>query len=121
VSSRPPARPPSRRSPPTTSPRSAGPTNDAILYGARVVFYVNGDDASLEAIGPGVPSCGSAEHGEPFASIFARYNYDFYKVDPHLFSPAEVVFQNVETGRAFSFGRVAHEVLGRSFFGDQAG
>jgi methenyltetrahydromethanopterin cyclohydrolase len=95
-----------------------GRTNDAILYGARVVFYVNGDDASLEAIGPGVPSSSSREHGEPFATIFARYNYDFYKVDPHLFSPAEVVFQNVETGRAFSCGRVAHDVLGRSFFGD---
>ena len=32
-----------------------GRTNDAILYGARVVLYVTGDDASLAAIGPAVP------------------------------------------------------------------
>jgi len=94
-----------------------GRTNDSILYGARVVLYVTGDDDSLQEIGPRVPSSSSKDHGEPFAAIFARYGNDFYKVDPHLFSPAEVVFQNVETGRAFAFGRVAHNVLTRSFFG----
>ena len=76
-----------------------GRTNDAILYGARVVLSVTGDDDSLAAIGPKVPSSSSHDHGEPFAAIFARYNNDFYAVDPHLFSPAEVVFQNLETGR----------------------
>ena len=76
-----------------------GRTNDAILYGARVVLDVTGDDASLEAIGPQVPSSASRDHGEPFAAIFARYNHDFYAVDPHLFSPAEIVFQNIETGK----------------------
>lgn len=94
-----------------------GRTNDAILYGARVVLFVKGDDASLDTIGPRVPSSASHDHGEPFASIFARYNHDFYKVDPHLFSPAEVVFQNLESGRVHSFGRLEHEVLARSFFG----
>ena len=47
----------------------------------------------------------SRDHGEPFSSIFARYNHDFYAVDPLLFSPAEVVFQNLETGRSHAFGR----------------
>ncbi len=93
-----------------------GRTNDAILYGARVVLFVTGDDASIKAIGPKVPSSSSKDHGEPFAAIFARYNHDFYAVDPHLFSPAEVVFHNIDTGRAFAFGKVAHEVLARSFF-----
>jgi methenyltetrahydromethanopterin cyclohydrolase len=92
-----------------------GRTNDAILYGARVVLYVTGDDASLEAIGPQVPSSGSHDYGEPFAAIFARYNNDFYKVDPHLFSPAEVVFQNLDSGRIHAFGRLNPELLGRSF------
>jgi len=92
-----------------------GRTNDAILYGARVVLAVSGDDASLEAIGPQVPSSASVDYGEPFATIFARYNHDFYAVDPHLFSPAEVVFQNVETGKVHAFGCVNHDVLRRSF------
>ncbi|MCA1685711.1 MAG: methenyltetrahydromethanopterin cyclohydrolase, partial [Planctomycetia bacterium] len=94
-----------------------GRTNDAILYGARVVLFVRGDDATIEDLGPKVPSSASKDHGEPFAAIFARYHHDFYAVDPHLFSPAEVVFQNVETGRAFSYGRAEPDVLTRSFFG----
>ena len=93
-----------------------GRTNDAILYGARVVLYVNGDDESIEAVGPKVPSSASKDYGEPFAAIFARYNHDFYAVDPHLFSPAEVVFHNLDTGRAFCYGRADHAVLARSFF-----
>jgi len=92
-----------------------GRTNDAVLYGARVVLSVTGDDASLESIGPLVPSSASRDYGEPFAAIFARYNNDFYAVDPHLFSPAEVVFQNVETGKMHAFGGVNPEVLARSF------
>lgn len=95
--------------------KAIGRTNDAILYGARVVLDVTGDDDSLREIGPKVPSRSSRDHGEPFADIFARYNHDFYAVDPHLFSPAEVVFQNIETGRSFAFGRVEPEVLARSF------
>jgi methenyltetrahydromethanopterin cyclohydrolase len=92
-----------------------GRTNDAILYGARVILCVTGDDASLEAVGPNVPSSSSRDHGDPFATIFARYNHDFYAVDPHLFSPAEVVFQNIETGRCHAFGRLEPGVLERSF------
>jgi methenyltetrahydromethanopterin cyclohydrolase len=93
-----------------------GRTNDAILYGGRVVLYVTGDDPSLEEVGPKVPSDASKDHGEPFAAIFARYNHDFYAVDPHLFSPAEVVFQNLDTGRSHAFGELAPDVLVRSFF-----
>lgn len=95
--------------------KAIGRTNDAILYGARVVLDVLGDDDSLRAIGPKVPSSSSHDHGEPFADIFARYNHDFYAVDPHLFSPAEVVFRNLQTGRSFAFGRLEPAVLARSF------
>lgn len=92
-----------------------GRTNDAILYGARVVLYVTGDDDSLSEVGPKVPARSSRDFGEPFAAIFARYNHDFYAVDPHLFSPAEVLFQNVETGRSHGFGGAEPGVLARSF------
>ncbi len=93
-----------------------GRTNDAILYGARVVLWVTGDDDSLSQLGPDVPASSSRDHGAPFAEIFARYNHDFYAVDPHLFSPAEIVFQNLDTGRVHPFGRIEPEVLARSFY-----
>lgn len=94
-----------------------GRTNDAILYGARVTLHVTGDDDTLAEVGAKVPSAASRDYGEPFAAIFARYNHDFYAVDPHLFSPAEIVFQNIETGRSHAFGAIAADVLARSFQG----
>ena len=93
-----------------------GRTNDSILYGARVVLWVTGDDDSIAEVGPKVPSRSSRDFGEPFAAIFKRYNNDFYAVDPHLFSPAEVAFQNIETGRTHHFGGTEPGVLARSFF-----
>jgi methenyltetrahydromethanopterin cyclohydrolase len=92
-----------------------GRTNDAILYGGEVCLMVRGDDTSLESIGPKVASCSSRDHGVPFAEVFARYGNDFYAVDPHLFSPAVVTFQNLDTGKTFRFGRVEPDVLRRSF------
>jgi methenyltetrahydromethanopterin cyclohydrolase len=93
-----------------------GRTNDAILYGGRVVLWVQADDSELAEIGPKVPSSSSADHGSPFAEIFARYDHDFYRVDQSLFSPSTVVFNNLKTGKAHRFGQVVPEVLERSFF-----
>jgi methenyltetrahydromethanopterin cyclohydrolase len=92
-----------------------GRTNDAILYGGRVTLWVRGDDESLAAIGPQVPADGSPAHGKPFLEIFEEAGRDFYKIDPHLFSPAEIVFQNVDTGRCQRFGRTAPQVVQESF------
>lgn len=92
-----------------------GRTNDAVLYGGEVTLWVHGDDASLEEFGPRVPSSASPDYGEPFSRIFARYGHDFYKIDPHLFSPAAVTFMNLDTGRTFRFGTTAPEIVNRSF------
>ena len=94
-----------------------GRTNDAILYGGRVVVWVRADDQELADLGPRVPSSASPDHGAPFASIFERYGHDFYKIDPMLFSPAQVVFNNLKTGRCHVFGKLEPEVLRKSFGG----
>src|SRR5262245_28032629 len=92
-----------------------GRTNDAVLYGGRVVLYVRGDDASIEATGAKVPSAASGDYGIPFVEIFDRAGGDFYKIDPHLFSPAEVTFCNLDSGKSYRFGSVAPDVLRKSF------
>ena len=94
-----------------------GRTNDAVLYGAEVTLMVKGDDTVIEMTGRQLPSCASKDYGEPFAVLFERYNHDFYKIDPMLFSPASVCLQNVQTGRTHRFGATNHNVLSRSFFG----
>lgn len=96
-----------------------GRTNDAILYGGRVILWVNANDDQLAELGPQVPASASADHGEPFADIFRRAGNDFYKIDPLLFSPAEVVFCNLKNGRSHAFGEVLPDVLARSFFGER--
>ncbi len=91
-----------------------GRTNDAILYGGMVTLWVRADDEVLAALGPKVPSSGSKDHGAMFAELFARYG-DFYKIDPLFFSPAEVEFRNLKTGRCHRFGRVEPGLVRKSF------
>ncbi len=92
-----------------------GRTNDAILYGGQVTLWVAGDDETLVEIGPQVPSESSACYGKPFLEVFEDAGRDFYEIDPHLFSPARIVFQNLDTGNVFRFGQVAPEILKTSF------
>jgi methenyltetrahydromethanopterin cyclohydrolase len=92
-----------------------GRTNDAILYGGRVTLWVNGDDELLAALGPKVPSNSSADHGAPFADLLARVGGEFYRLDPHLFAPAEITFVNLRSGRCHHFGRCEPEILKTSF------
>jgi methenyltetrahydromethanopterin cyclohydrolase len=92
-----------------------GRTNDAILYGGQVTLFVTGDDESIAEIGPRIPASGSAAFGQPFLELFEAAGRDFYKLDPMLFSPAEVLIQNLETGRVHHFGGVRPDVLRKSF------
>jgi len=94
-----------------------GVTNDAILYGGQVTLEVTGDDASIEKLGPRVPSSASSDYGKPFAEVMAKYNNDFYQIDPMLFSAALVKFKNIETGNSLEFGELNRDVLLRSFGG----
>jgi methenyltetrahydromethanopterin cyclohydrolase len=94
-----------------------GRTNDAILYAGRVVLWVRGDDDGLDSVGPKVPASASRDYGTPFAETFERYGRDFYKIDPMLFSPAEIVLHNLDTGRTHRFGRRDEAVAAKSFFG----
>jgi methenyltetrahydromethanopterin cyclohydrolase len=91
-----------------------GRTNDAILYGGRATLFVDADDAQLAELGPKVPANASPEFGALFADLFAKYK-DFYQIDPLLFSPAEVLFCNMRSGRVHAFGRMDADVLRRSF------
>ena len=91
-----------------------GRTNDSILYGATVTLWVDHDDDELDDVIERVPSTASPDHGQPFAKIFKQYDYDFYKVDPLLFSPARVVVHNLRTGRTFHAGGIANGLLRES-------
>ena len=91
--------------------RAIGRTNDCILYGGQARYTVRAGDAELAELAAQVPASASRDYGTPFYDIFQRYEGDFYKIDPLLFSPAEVWLTSTETGRTFHAGRLNPEVL----------
>jgi methenyltetrahydromethanopterin cyclohydrolase len=98
-----------------SDPRAIGRTNDAVLYGGRVHLTARAADTALERIVPLVPASASGEYGAPFYDILKRFEFDFYKIDPLLFSPAEISVTNVVSGNTFHAGRVNVDVLRQSF------
>jgi methenyltetrahydromethanopterin cyclohydrolase len=96
--------------------RAIGRTNDCILYGGQARYTVRASDAELEKLAQQVPASASHDYGTPFYEIFQRYGGDFYKIDPLLFSPAEVWLTSTESGRTFHAGRLNPEVLEASLY-----
>ncbi len=92
-----------------------GRTNDAIIYGGRVHLFVSGPAEAARDLARAMPSSASGDHGQPFAEIFRRFGGDFYKIDPMLFSPAEVAVTALESGQTFRAGQVKDALLAPSF------
>jgi methenyltetrahydromethanopterin cyclohydrolase len=90
-------------------------TNDAILFGGHVHLYVNAGDDDAEALARSLPSNTSEDYGRPFAEVFKSVNFDFYKLDPMLFSPARVAVSSLTTGRSFQAGEINLPALNKSF------
>jgi methenyltetrahydromethanopterin cyclohydrolase len=96
--------------------KAIGRTNDCILYGGEARFTIRAGDDELARLSAQLPASASHDYGTPFYEIFQRYGGDFYKIDPLLFSPAEVWLTSTETGRTFHAGQLNPEVLESSLF-----
>ncbi|MCK4842394.1 MAG: methenyltetrahydromethanopterin cyclohydrolase [Methylococcales bacterium] len=95
--------------------KAMGRTNDAILFAGQVQLYVKGSDEEAEKLATALPSSTSKDYGKPFAEIFKACNYDFFKIDGMLFSPASVIVSNVETGNSYRAGKLDNALLDQSF------
>jgi methenyltetrahydromethanopterin cyclohydrolase len=100
-----------------TDAEAIGRTNDAVLYGGQVELTVNAPDEELEPVVQRLPASASRDYGEPFGRVLERAGWDFYAIDPLLFSPAEVRVTSAESGRTLHAGGVHLDVLRRSFGG----
>ena len=92
-----------------------GRTNDAIIFGGRVHLFVSGaatDAADLAAHSRRAPRAITENRSRRF---FVPAKGDFYAIDPMLFSPAVVTITAIETGETFHAGRLAPDLLDRSF------
>ena len=92
-----------------------GRTNDAILYGGMVQLFVKSTDDEAKDLAEKLPSSTSSDYGRPFGELFKSYDYDFFKVDPMLFSPAKVIVTNANTGKSFTAGELNKKLLTQSF------
>jgi methenyltetrahydromethanopterin cyclohydrolase len=98
--------------------RAIGRTNDCVLYGGTARYTIRAEDDELADLAKRLPASGSSDYGRPFYEIFKRYDNDFYKIDPMLFSPAEAVLTSATSGRTFRAGRLNPEVLRASLLED---
>lgn len=95
--------------------KAMGRTNDAIIYGGRIQLFVRGTDEAAKKLADALPSNTSSSYGKPFAETFAEVGGDFYKIDAMLFSPALVTVSNLDTGSSFQAGRIAADIVEKSF------
>jgi len=95
--------------------KAMGRTNDAILFAGQVHLFVKGSDEDAEKLAKELPSSTSKDYGKPFADIFKACNYDFFKIDGMLFSPASVIVTAVDSGKSFRAGKLDNALLDQSF------
>jgi methenyltetrahydromethanopterin cyclohydrolase len=96
-------------------PAAIGRTNDAVLYGGTVHLLIEGEDDEVAGLAGRLPSSASDAFGTPFGELLAAADWNFYDIDPMLFSPAAVTLTSTKSGRAHHAGALAPEVLERSF------
>ncbi|MFK8069223.1 MAG: methenyltetrahydromethanopterin cyclohydrolase [Gammaproteobacteria bacterium] len=103
-------------SPPHTDfVKAMGRTNDAILFGGEVHLFIDAENDEAEDLANKLPSSSSKDYGKPFADVFKDSGYDFYKIDPLLFSPAKVTVSSMKTGKSFHAGKLDEKLLDQSF------
>ena len=90
-------------------------TNDAILFGGHVHLFVGCGNDDAEELAHRLPSNTSDDYGRPFAEVFKEADFDFYKLDPMLFSPGRVIVSSLRTGRSFQAGEINLPALNESF------
>jgi len=90
-------------------------TNDAILFAGQVQLFVDADDDDARELAEKLPSSASKDYGKPFGEIFKAVDYDFYQIDPMLFSPARVTVSAMKSGKSFHAGSIDEPLLDRSF------
>ena len=96
-------------------PAAIGRTNDAVLYGGTVHLWIEAGDDEAADLAARLPSAASDAFGTPFGELLEAADWNFYDIDPMLFSPAQATLTSTESGRAHHGGGLAPDVLERSF------
>lgn len=95
--------------------RCMGVGNDAIIYCGSVSYVLTSDkDDEIKDLAEKLPSSTSRDYGKPFYDTFKGAGFDFYKIDPGVFAPAEIEIRDKRTGQVWKSGSINVEVLKKS-------
>lgn len=98
------------------SVKAMGKTNDAIIFGGRAYYYIEPEEGeSLEELAANLPSSASEKYGESFIEMFKKADYDFYKMPKDVFAPAQVIVNDMLTGKMYHTGFIDLPRLKKSF------
>lgn len=96
--------------------KAMGKTNDAVLFGGRTYYYLESDESDdIAELAKNLPSSAADGYGKPFFDVFKEAGFDFYKIDKGMFAPAEVVINDLRTGKLYREGYVNVDLLKKSF------
>ncbi len=93
--------------------RAMGTTNDATIYHGRIMLTMKAPE--IKDYLQKIPSNQSKGYGKPFYEIFKEAGFDFYKIDTSLFSPAEVIINELTEGAVYHVGAINPDVTLKSF------
>lgn len=96
--------------------KAMGKTNDAVLFGGRTYYFLESEEGDdIEELAKKLPSSAADGYGKPFFDVFKEAEFDFYKIDKGMFAPAEVVINDMKTGKVYREGYVNVDLLKKSF------
>ncbi|MCC7554125.1 MAG: methenyltetrahydromethanopterin cyclohydrolase [Methanobacteriaceae archaeon] len=96
--------------------KAMGKTNDAVLFGGRVYYYIDSEEGDdIADLAAKLPSSAADSYGKPFFDVFKEADFDFYKIDKGMFAPAEVVINDLRTGKLYNTGFINLDLLKKSF------
>ena len=96
--------------------KAMGKTNDAIIFGGRAYFYIEPDEGEdLEELAANLPSSASDKYGQSFLELFKEAGKDFYKMPKDIFAPAQIIVNDMVTGKMYHTGYIDLDRLKKSF------
>jgi len=95
--------------------RAMGACNDCIILAGSTYYVTRTDEEEeIEDLIRAAPSSSSSNYGKPFYETFVEAGKDFHKIDPGLFSPAQIIVGDSRSGRTIKAGRIDAALLKRS-------
>lgn len=94
--------------------KAMGRAEDALTYGGVTSFIVDEDEDVLAEKVEKAPSSNCKEYGRTSYDIYKSVEFDFTKIDPAIFAPAQITLVSAKTGKVFTRGKINDEMLERS-------